>query len=270
MNDRIERAFRTRASEGRKALVTYLCVGDPDENESVELALACAQEGADVLELGCPFSDPAADGPAIARASERALAKGGGLLSTLRVAKEFRRRSNVPIVLFGYYNPLFVRGDREAAQLAADAGIDAFLVVDLPLDASSPLREAAKEVGIGVVPLVAPTSRPERILRLAETSKQFPIPFAYYVSTLGVTGGSGAVDALSTASVAAQSVRERTGIPTVVGFGIDSKERARAAAERADGIVVGTALVNRIEAATSPAERINRVAAFVRELRSVV
>ncbi|HVJ89946.1 MAG TPA: tryptophan synthase subunit alpha, partial [Labilithrix sp.] len=120
--------------------MTYLCVGDPDGDTSIELALACAEEGADVLELGCPFSDPSADGVAIARASQRSLERGGGLDETLRVARAIRERSNVPMVLFGYYNPLFIRGDERAAAMAAAAGIDALLVVDLPVDESMPLR----------------------------------------------------------------------------------------------------------------------------------
>jgi tryptophan synthase alpha chain len=128
---RIDDAFARRRAENRKALITYLCVGDPDADASVELALACAEAGADVLELGCPFSDPSADGPAIARASQRSLARGGGLLETLRVAEAIRSRSNIPIVLFGYYNPLFVRGDEAASRMASDVGIDALLVVDL-------------------------------------------------------------------------------------------------------------------------------------------
>lgn len=270
MSERIRSAFEARAREGRKALVTYLCVGDPDEATSIELALACAEAGADVLELGCPFSDPTADGPAIARASERSLARGGGLSGTLRVAREIRRRSDVPIVLFGYYNPLFVRGDEAAARLAADAGIDALLVVDLPLEASLPLRTAARDVGLGVVPLVTPTTRPERIAKLRELAERFPVPFAYYVSTRGVTGGSNAHATLEDASLRAKSVRETTTLPTVVGFGIDAPERARVAARDADGVVVGTALVRRVEEATSKADGLASVARFVAELRAAV
>lgn len=269
-SSRLSNVFAARAAEGKKALVTYLCVGDPNEEESVDLALACVEGGADVLELGNPFSDPSADGPAIARASQRALTKGGGLETTLRVARAIRDRSDVPIVLFGYYNPLFVRGDVEVAKIAAKAGVDAFLVVDLPLDAAAPLREAASAQGLGVVPLVAPTTRPERVKQIAETARTSPVPFVYYVSMTGVTGGAGALGVLSEAGEHAGRVREATGLPTVVGFGIDSAERAKAASARADGVVVGSAIVRRIEEGRSAEERVASVRSLVRELRDAI
>lgn len=268
--DRIADAFARRAAEKRKALVTYLCCGDPDEAESIELAVACAEAGADILELGMPFSDPTADGPAIARASQRALAKGGGLTATLRVAKAIRARTATPIVLFGYYNPLFVRGEEAVVAAAADAGVDAFLVVDLPVDESLSLRTAAATKGIGVVPLVAPTTRPDRIAKLGELAKKHPVPFVYYVSMMGVTGGAGATSVLAEAGSAAKRVREATSRPTVVGFGIDSAGGARAAAAESDGVVVGSAIVRRIEEGTTAASRIEAVRALVSELRSAV
>lgn len=266
---RFERAFAARAAEGRRALVTYLCVGDPDEAESVELAVACAEAGADVLELGAPFSDPSADGPAIARASERALAKGGGLEATLRVARAVRARTEVPIVLFGYYNPLFVRGEAQAVAAAAAAGVDALLVVDLPVDEADGLRAAAAGVGIGVVPLVAPTSTEARLARIAEAAERYPVPFVYYVSMTGVTGGASAESVLEEAGARAEAVRAVTGRPTVVGFGIDNAARARAAS-RADGVVVGSAIVRRIEEGESPTVRLEAVRELVRELRSAI
>jgi tryptophan synthase alpha chain len=268
---RIEDAFARRAAEGKKALVTYLCVGDPDEAQSIELAVACAQGGADVLELGCPFSDPAADGPAIARASQRALARGGGLDETLRVARAVRERApDVAIVLFGYYNPLFVRGEDAAIAAVAAAGIDALLVVDLPIDESAPLRRAAAARGVGVVPLVAPTSSDARVAKIAEVAKTYPVPFVYYVSMTGVTGGAGAHDVLGEAGARAASVHAATGRPTVVGFGIDSAERARIAAAKADGVVVGSAIVRRIEEGEDPGARVAAVSALVRDLRAAV
>ena len=254
----------------RKALVTYLCCGDPDEAESVELAVACAEEGADILELGMPFSDPTADGPAIARASQRALAKGGGLDATLRVARAVRARCEAPIVLFGYYNPLFIRGEATAVALAADVGVDALLVVDLPIDESTSLRTVAAARGLGIIPLVAPTSTPRRIATIAEVARSFPVPFVYYVSMMGVTGGAGLTSVLSEAGSQAARVRSLTGRPTVVGFGIDSAVAARAAGAEADGIVVGSAIVRKIEESTSPAARIEAVRAIVRELRDAV
>lgn len=267
---RIEQAFARRAAEGRKALVTYLCVGDPDAEASVDLALACVEEGADILELGCPFSDPSADGIAIARASQRALARGGGLAETLRVARAIRDKSDVAIVLFGYYNPLFVRGDDEAIRAAAEAGIDALLVVDLPLDESTALRTAASKKGLGLIPLVAPTTRPERVARIGSIAETHDVPFVYYVSMTGVTGGAGASEVLTSAAAEAARVRQATKRPTVVGFGIDSGERAKLVAKEADGVVVGSELVRRIERGSSAAERLSSVRALVRELREHV
>ena len=267
---RIDDVFARRAAEGKKALVTYLCVGDPDERESIELALACAEEGADILELGCPFSDPSADGVAIARASQRSLARGGGLAETLRVAAAVRARSDVPIVLFGYYNPLFVRGEEAAAKAVADAGIDAMLVVDLPVEESMPLRRAAHALGLGLVPLVAPTTHPERVSGIASLATEYLVPFVYYVSMTGVTGGAGAEEVLRTAGREAGRVRATTKRPTVVGFGIDSAARAKLAATEADGVVVGSEIVRRIERGTTAAERLASVRDLVRELRAAV
>ena len=251
----------------RKALVAYLCCGDPDEAGSVDLAVACAEAGADILELGMPFSDPTADGPAIARASQRALMNGGGLDATLRVARAVRARTAAPIVLFGYYNPLFVRGEEKVVALAADAGVDAFLVVDLPIDESLSLRTLAAARGIGVIPLVAPTSRPERIAKIAAIAQRFPVPFVYYVSMMGVTGGAGATDVLAEASRQAAHVAKATSRPTVVGFGIDSAAAAKVASAEADGIVVGSAIVRRIEEGTTPEARLSAVRAIVEDLR---
>jgi tryptophan synthase alpha chain len=270
---RLDDALARRAASAtpqRKTLVIYLCCGDPDEAESIELAVACAEEGADILELGMPFSDPTADGPAIARASQRALAKGGGLDATLRVARAIRARCDVPIVLFGYYNPLFVRGEETVVALAADAGVDAFLIVDLPIEESLSLRTLAAARSLGVIPLVAPTSRPERIARIAEVAKTFPVPFIYYVSMMGVTGGSGLTSVLVEAGSQAARVRAVTGRPTVVGFRIDSGAAAQAAGAEADGVVVGSAVVRRIEEGTSKEARLAGVRAIVRELRGAV
>ena len=269
---RIDDAFSHRKTQAGhdKTLIAYLCCGDPDEHESVDLAVACAEAGADVLELGMPFSDPTADGPAIARASQRALANGGGLEATLRVARAVRARSAVPIVLFGYYNPLFVRSEERVVGLAADAGVDAFLIVDLPIDESLSLRELAVKRDLSVIPLVAPTSTPARIAKIGELSASFPIPFIYYVSMMGVTGGSGITSVLTEASAQAAKVRGVTGRPTIVGFGIDSASAARAAGREADGIAVGTAIVRRIEDGTSPEARLSAVRALVTDLRGAV
>jgi tryptophan synthase alpha chain len=265
---RLEEVFAKRRAAGQKALVAYLCMGDPSVEESIELALLAAQAGADVLELGVPFSDPTADGPTIARASERALAHGGGLAATLRACAAVRTRSTVPIVLFGYYNPIFVLGEARAVREARDSGVDALLVVDLPVDASGPLRALAKEQGLAVVPLLAPTSAPARVAAVKAAHAETPCGFLYYVSLTGVTGAAEAP--LAEASRAAGALGKETGLPVVVGFGIDSPEKARLAASHADGVVVGTALVRRIEEKASPGARAASLKSLVGELRAAL
>jgi tryptophan synthase alpha chain len=243
-------------------------VGDPSVEESLELAKACVAAGADVIELGVPFSDPTADGPAIQRASQRAIGAGGSLVATLRVAKGLRASdAKVGIVVFGYYNPIFVYGEERAARAAAEAGVDAFLVVDLPPEEAGTLRQGAAALGVGVVPLLAPTSSDERIALVKTLAGQATVPFVYYVSMTGVTGRGG-VDA-EEAGKRAAALRTTLGVPVVVGFGIDSRDKARAAAGgpgRADGVVVGSALVRAVEEGPSPDSRKASVAGIVREL----
>jgi tryptophan synthase alpha chain len=265
---RIDRTFERLASEKRKLLAVYLCVGDPSTDESLELARACVAAGADLLELGVPFSDPTADGPAIARASQRAIRHGGGFEATLAVARKVRAESDVPIVLFGYYNPIFVRGEERAVGEAADAGVDAFLVVDLPVEEGALLRRVAASRGVSVVPLLAPTSSPDRVALVKAAGGTAPIGFVYYVSVTGVTG-SGAVDAAG-AAAQASSLRGTLGQRVVVGFGIDSPDKARAAAKGVDGVVVGTALVRLVESEKEPSQRRAKIARFVGELRSAL
>jgi tryptophan synthase alpha chain len=266
--NRLDAIFRRRAREP-KVLVAYLCVGDPSLEESVELARTCIRAGADVVELGVPFSDPTADGPAIARASQRAILRGGGFDATLHAARAIRSAApDVGLVLFGYYNPLFVRGEERAVREAAEAGIDALLVVDLPAEESGPLRDAAASVGVGVVAMLAPTSGAERVAAVEKAAKRGLTPFVYYVSVTGVTG-SAALDAKEAGARAAQLCK-RIGRPVVVGFGIDSGEKARAAAVEAAGVVVGTAIVRLIEEGVTPDDRRSAVDRLVRELRAGV
>ncbi len=260
--NRIDRAF----AGGRKVLVAYLCVGDPSLEESIDLARACVRAGADVLELGVPFSDPTADGPVIARASQRAIAKGGGLAQTLRAARAIREAEPaVGIVLFGYYNPIVVHGEARTVDEAADAGVDAFLVVDLPLEEGRSLRDAAAARDVGTIPLLAPTSHGDRVEATRVVAGKSPVPFVYYVSVTGVTG-SGALQATEAGARAAE-LRTRVGRPVVVGFGIDSRTKARDTARRADGIVVGTALVRAIDGGKTAREREDAAVDLVRQLR---
>lgn len=264
---RLERAFAKGRDGKKKLLVTYLCIGDPNEAESLALAKACVEAGADILELGSPFSDPTADGPVIARASERSIAHGGGLTMTLRVAAALRASyTNLPLVLFGYYNPLYVRGTDKALRDAKAAGVDALLVVDLPLSHGADVIAKAHEHDLRVVPLVAPTSTDAHVQRLADHGAD--AGFVYYVSVAGVTGSAEAP--LEEAARRAAEVRTRTRLPVVIGFGIDGPEKARVAARGADGVVVGTAIVREIENSSSAASRIANVKSLVASLRAAL
>lgn len=232
--------FDQAASDRRAVLVTYLTYGDPDPATSVELLAACAEAGAGVIELGVPFSDPSADGPSIQRAMERALAAGGSLAGALEAVALVRTRGiTTPIVLFGYYNPIFVMGTEAFAERAAAAGVDAALTVDLPIDELAELATPLATRDIAVIPLVAPTSTPDRIERLA----QFAPPFVYYISLVGVTGVRAAAP-VDPARIA--KVRRAASSPVAVGFGIRTPADAHSFATVADGVVVGTALVDRV------------------------
>lgn len=260
---RLRAALAACKDAGRAALVVYVTAGDPDGATSTEVVLAAASAGADVIELGVPFSDPSADGPAIQAAMERALAAGGGLTQALATVAAVRARGcQVPIVLFGYYNPIFVRGVERFADEAAAAGVDAVLTVDLPIDELDELRLPLAARGLGVIPLVAPTSTVERIARV----RGLDAPFVYYVSLTGVTGA--AFDPARLAGGRIEQVREATGAPVAVGFGIKTAAQVGAVAALADGVVVGSAVVERIGAAGAGAPA--AVGALVAELRAAL
>jgi tryptophan synthase alpha chain len=252
-------AFDRAAAENRAALVAYMTFADPDPKTSVDVVEAACRAGADVIELGVPFSDPSADGPSIQRAMERALGAGGSLMGALDAVKELRRRGvKTPIVLFGYYNPVFVMGVEAFARRAAEAGVDAVLTVDLPIDELAELAEPLAAEGVSVIPLVAPTSTPDRIARLAP----FNAPFIYYISVTGVTGGRAAAP-VDPARIA--MIRTAASAPVAVGFGIRTPADAARFAAVADGVVVGTAIVDQV-AAGAVDSAAQRVGALVSEL----
>ena len=269
---RIDRCFANLDRAEKKALCVYLCVGDPSLDESMTLALEALDAGADLLELGVPFSDPTADGPVLARAARRAITGGATLERVMDVAYGVRDRTDAPLVLFTYYNPVYIAGESRTVQMASDAGIDALLVVDLPPEEAAGLRGACAERGVGLVPLVTPTTNAERldvIQRLSVPRPGAPRGFVYAVSTNGVTGAS--VSDVAAMGRTAGMFRETFGTPVLVGFGIDGGESARSAAGSRgtgpDGIVVGTAVMQRIEQGVSRNERVRRVRSFVQELR---
>jgi tryptophan synthase alpha chain len=263
MTAHLRATFDDAAKHNRAALVAYLTFGDPDPATSIDIVEAVARAGADVIELGVPFSDPSADGPSIQRAMERALVAGASLPGAIAAVAELRRRGvTTPIVLFGYYNPIFVMGPATFAERAARAGIDAVLTVDLPIDELAELAVPLARYGVAVIPLVAPTSTPDRIARLAELRA----PFVYYISLTGVTGSRAAAPVDPTRLA---QIRTASGSPVAVGFGIRTPEDARRFSAVTDGVVVGTALVDQVaagDAAGAPA----RAAALVRELAAAM
>ncbi|MBI2394980.1 MAG: tryptophan synthase subunit alpha [Deltaproteobacteria bacterium] len=268
---RIEACFARAREERRPVLVAYLCVGDPSVEASYSIARALLDAGADMLELGAPFSDPTADGPVIARASQRAIERGSSMRAAIALGARLRAETEAPLVLFGYANPIIVRGERDTVRAVHDAGIDAMLVVDLPPEEGDDLRDEARARGVDVIPLLTPTSSPSRV----EAARHGASGFVYYVSVTGVTGST-ASDPFDDAARAAVRLRGAMDLPVVVGFGIDSADKARRASgggdpsRGADGVVVGTAIVRAIEEARNDvAAACANAAAITRSIRAV-
>jgi tryptophan synthase alpha chain len=257
---RIAPAFAALRAHGEAALVPYFTVGDPDLATTRELVRAAVAEGADAVELGVPFSDPMADGPVLQRAAGRALAAGTTLHRVLELVAELRHEVDVPLVLFGYYNPFFRYGVEPLARDAAAAGADGFLCVDLPPEEAGDLRAAATAVGLDVIALLAPTTPVARIRRIARGASGF----LYFVSVLGTTGARTTLPPALPEWVA--RVRGVTDLPVGVGFGVSQPEQAAWIAGFADAVIVGSALARLVEeqgASGAP----SRVAAFVGALR---
>jgi len=235
--NRIDETFQRLQREKRKGLIGYLTAGDPGLAVSEQIVRMAVQGGIDILELGVPFSDPTADGPVIQEAAQRALAAGTCLEGIFEVVEDLRADLQTPIVLFGYANPFFIYGYERLCADAAGAGVDGLLVVDLPFEEADELRGAAERHGLYLIPLIAPTTSPERAAVILKRAQGF----VYYIMVTGVTGMRDQV----TADVAEQVRRLRavTKLPIAVGFGIANGRQARAAAEHADAVVVGSALV---------------------------
>ncbi len=245
---RISQRMQALKAAGRKALVPYLVCGDPHPGVTVPVMHALVRAGADIIELGVPFSDPMAEGPVIQRGHERALAHHVSLRSTLAVVREFRRNdANTPVVLMGYANPVEVMGYAAFAQAAAAAGVDGLLTVDMPLEEGAGLQAALTAEGIDTIFLVAPTTSPSRLAQICAQATGY----LYYVSLKGVTGaGHLQVDSVAEAL---GRIRALTDKPVCVGFGIKDAASARAVAALADGVVVGSALVAQLGALAADA-----------------
>lgn len=241
--DRISRTFKKLREQGEKALVTFITAGDPDMATTADMIPELEKAGADILELGMPFSDPMADGPTIQLSSERALAAGATLPGILEMVKSARRVTDIPIILMGYYNPIFLYGMERFAEDAVAAGVDGVLIVDLPPEESETegFVRAARKHGLNVIFLLAPTSGDDRIEKVIRYGRGF----LYYVSVTGVTGARKEVSASLREEVL--KIKDRSAIPVVVGFGISDPSQAGEVASFADGVVVGSALVKFFE-----------------------
>ncbi|MAM11075.1 MAG: tryptophan synthase subunit alpha [Rhizobiaceae bacterium] len=270
MTERMEKRFAALKAEGRPALITYFMGGDPDFDTSLEIMKALPKAGADVIELGMPFSDPMADGPAIQMAGLRALKGGQTLEKTLELARQFRRQdADTPIVMMGYYNPIYIYGVERFVEAALEAGIDGLIIVDLPPEMDNELCIPALEKGLNFIRLATPTTDEKRLPTVLRNTSGF----VYYVSMNGITGS--ALPDPSRVGAAVSRIKAHTDLPVCVGFGVKTAEHARLIGAAADGVVVGTAVVNQI-AGTLDAngkgsrDTVDAVATFVRGLSSGV
>jgi tryptophan synthase alpha chain len=264
MSDRIDTRFARLREEGRAGFVAYVMAGDPDLDRSRDILLGLPAAGADIIELGVPFSDPMADGPSIQRAALRALNAGTTLERVFDLLRDFRRAdASTPVVLMGYLNPLLSMGYARFARIAAEAGADGVIMVDCPPEEADPLADALDAQGLALIRLATPTTDAARLAVVARRTRGF----VYYVSVAGVTGGK----AVDVAAVAPQveRVRAASGLPVAVGFGIRTPEQARAVARVADATVVGSALVDAVaaalEAGEDPAASVRRTASDLAE-----
>jgi tryptophan synthase alpha chain len=266
MTTRIDRRFAKLRAEGRPALVTYFMGGDPDYETSLAIMRALPRAGSDIIELGMPFSDPMADGPAIQAAGLRALKAGQTLKKTLQMAREFRREDGeTPIVMMGYYNPIYIHGVDRFLTDAMEAGIDGLIVVDLPPEMDEELCLPALKAGMNFIRLATPTTDDRRLPKVLENTSGF----VYYVSMTGITGS--ALPDTSKVAAAVSRIKGHTNLPVCVGFGVKTASQAQAIGASADGVVVGTAIVNTVAGALGvngekPADPVEAVATLVNGL----
>ncbi|MFK0686686.1 tryptophan synthase subunit alpha [Mesorhizobium sp. IMUNJ 23033] len=247
MTTRIDRRMAKLKAEGRPALVTYFMSGDPDYVTALSIMRALPKAGADIIEMGMPFSDPMADGPAIQAAGLRALKGGQTLVKTLQMASEFRASDNeTPIVLMGYYNPIYIYGVDRFLKDAIASGIDGLIVVDLPPEMDEELCIPALKAGINFIRLATPTTDDKRLPKVLQNTSGF----VYYVSMTGITGS--ALADTGKVAAAVRRIKGHTDLPVCVGFGVKTAEQARIIGANADGVVVGTAIVNAVANVLGP------------------
>jgi len=266
--DRISATFAACAQNGRAAFVAYLMAADPDIETSYKNLVALSESGADIIELGAPFTDPMADGVAIQKAALRALAAGGSLSVTLELARRFRSvNSKTPLIVMGYANPIHRMGFAAFARAAAEAGVDGVITVDLPPEEDAPLRTELAAHGLAVIRLATPTTTEKRMETVANGSSGF----VYYVSVAGVTGAG--VGAESDILAGVERARRISKLPVAVGFGVRTPEQAAVFARISDGVVVGSALVEEVRAAVEqgdPGSSVKRISVVAQSLSNAI
>lgn len=266
--DRITATFAACRAQGRAAFVGYLMAGDPDIEGSFNNIKALAEAGADIIELGAPFTDPMADGPAIQKAALRSLAAGTTLKDTLTIAKRFRaENSTTPLIVMGYANPIHRMGFAAFAKSAAEAGVDGVITVDLPPEEDGPLRRELEAHGLAVIRLATPTTTEKRMATVAEGSSGF----VYYVSVAGVTGAG--VGATTDIGAGVEQARRISSLPVAVGFGVRTPEQAAVFARISDGVVVGSALVELVREAVEqgdPSSAVKSISVVAKSLSNAI
>ncbi|GKS58390.1 tryptophan synthase alpha chain [Nitrospira sp.] len=261
---RLASTFSALAAKGEKALITYIMAGDPCLADTERLVLSLDQAGADIIELGVPFSDPIADGPVIQQAADRALKSGTSMLKILAMVASLRARTQIPLVLMAYYNTIHAVGEAAFCQQAAAAGIDGVIVPDMPVEEAGPLKSAATPAGLDVIFLLAPTSTAARRTMVARESHGF----VYYVSLTGITGAK--LGDLGDVETNVARIKRVGRVPVSVGFGVATPEDAKRIARMADGVIVGSALVKRVAELPQDPGALDRILDFVRSLKSAL
>lgn len=261
---RIGDKFKSLRAKNEKALIVYLTAGDPSMEATKRLILGMEDAGVDILEIGVPFSDPTADGPVIQAASQRSLKAGTTLKGVLELVANIRRTSQIPIVLFGYFNPIFAYGVEKFARTASEAGVDAVLVVDLPPEEAGELRVYSDDAGLDFISLIAPTSGQDRMKTILKTATGF----LYYISITGVTGT--AAPKIEDIAREVGKIRKLTQMPIAVGFGISNAKQAQEIGTVADGIVIGSAVIKLIDENRNNSELISIVSDYTREIKEAL
>jgi tryptophan synthase alpha chain len=261
---RIGDKFESLREKKEKALIVYLTAGDPSLSITKKLILGLEKAGVDILEIGVPFSDPTADGPVIQAASQRALKAGTTLEGVLDLVTEVRKVSGIPIMLFGYFNPIFAYGVRRFAHAAREAGVDGVLVVDLPYEEAKELRMYTDPVGIDFISLIAPMTGKERLTKIAADATGF----LYYISITGITGT--AAPKIDNIKTEVGKIRKITRLPIAVGFGISKPQQAREIARFTDGVVIGSAVVRLIDENKNNPDLVKIVSGYVSEIKKAL